>query len=513
MPPALDLPDDIQTLKQMLLEERAARQVDRAEIASLKLQLSYLKRQQYGQSSEQLSEKIAQLELILEDLEAAATAASVSKPEPTLREKSVRRPLPAELPREILVHEPLLPQACSCPVCGGSMKTLGEDVSEMLEYIPSRFKVIRHVRPKVACTRCDKIVQAAAPSRPIARGLAGPGLLAHVLVSKYADHLPLYRQNQIFARSGIDLDRSTLADWVGGAHELLSPLIETLAAHVLAGTHLHADDTPYPVLAPGTGKTKIARIWTYVRDESSWGSEVPPAVLFRYTPDRKGIHPRTHLKQFTGALHADGYAGFDRLFETGRIREIACWAHARRKFFDLYEATQSPIAKEALDRIGALYGIESEIRGRLPDERRSVRQARAGPLLDDLRTWLIATTRQLSKKSDATGAIRYTLSRWEALCRYRDDGRAEIDNNAAERALRCIALGRKNHLFAGADTGGERAAGIYSLIGTAKLNDLDCEAYLRYVLERIAEHSINKIDQLLPWIIAQKLATQRSLAA
>jgi transposase len=310
------------------------------------------------------------------------------------------------------------------------MKPLGEDVSEVLEYVPSRFKVIRHVRPKLACCRCDKIIQAAAPSRPIARGLAGPGLLAHVLVSKYADHLPLYRQSQIFARSGIDLDRSTLADWVGGAHELLSPLVEALAEHVLSGTHLHADDTPYPVLAPGTGKTKIARIWTYVRDERSWGSEVPPAVLFRYTPDRKGIHLRTHLARFSGALHADGYAGFERLFETGTIHEIACWAHARRKFFDLFEATGSPIAREALDRVGALYGIESEIRGRPPDERRALRQARAGPLLEQLHAWLLASTHQLSRKSEAAGAIRYTLSRWTALCRYVHDGRAECGFHA-----------------------------------------------------------------------------------
>src|ERR1700691_3775118 len=405
MPPAHDLPDDIQTLKRLLLEERAARQVDQAEIQSLKLQLAYLKRQQYGQSSEQLSEKIAQLELTLEDLEAAATV-STSTPEPTMREKSLRRQLPAHLPRENITYAPL-PDEGSCPACGGTMKPLGEDVSEMLEYIPSRFKVIRHVRPKLACARCDKIVQANAPSRPIARGLAGPGLLAHVLVSKYADHLPLYRQSQIFARSGLDLDRSTLADWVGGAHQLLSPLVEALREHVLAGTHLHADDTPYPVLAPGTGKTKIARIWTYVRDERSWGSEVSPAVLFRYTPDRKGIHPHAHLTDFTGALHADGYAGFDRLFETGRIQELACWAHARRKFFDLYEATKSPIAKEALDRIGALYAIESEIRGKPAEERRGGRQARAGPLLDDLHAWLLATLRPLSKKSELAGAIRY----------------------------------------------------------------------------------------------------------
>jgi transposase len=325
--------------------------------------------------------------------------------------------------------------------------------------------------------------------------------------------LPLYRQSQIYARAGLELDRSTLSDWVGGTHALLEPLIEALGRHVLSGTHLHVDDTPYPVLAPGTGKTKIARIWTYVRDERPWASSTPAAVLFRYTPDRKGQHPRIHLAGFTGALHADGYAGFDRLFESGRIREIACWAHARRKFFDLYEATQSPIAKEALDRIGALYAIESEIRGKPPDERRDARQARAGPLLADLHAWLLATARPLSRKSEVAGAIRYALSRWEALCRYRDDGRAELDNNAAERALRTIALGRKNHLFAGADTGGERAAGIYSLIGTAKLNDIDPEAYLRRILERIAEHPINRIDELLPWNVAASLTPRVQQAA
>lgn len=512
MPPALDLPDDVETLKRLLIEERVGRRVEQAEIQRLKLQLAYLKRQQYGRSSEQLSDKISQLELTLEDLEVATSISAAPLSEPATPRKSMRRPLPAHLARESLVHEPSLPEGCSCPSCGGAMKALGEDVSEVLEYIPSRFKVIRHVRPKLACARCNKIVQAAAPPRPIARGLAGPGLLAHVLVSKYADHLPLYRQSQIYARSGLDLDRSTLADWVGGAHELLAPLIELLATHVFAGTHLHADDTPYPVLAPGTGKTKIGRIWTYARDERSWGSDVPPAVLFRYTPDRKGIHPRTHLSRFTAALHADGYAGFDRLFETGRINEIACWAHARRKFFDLYEATGSPIAKEALDRIGALYEIENEIRGQPPGERAAVRQARAGPLLGDLRAWLLSTTHQLSKKSDAAGAIRYALSRWKSLCRYRDDGRAEIDNNCAERTLRSIALGRKNHLFAGADTGGERAAGIYSLIGTAKLNGLDPEAYLRYVLERIAEHPINRIEELLPWTIAVKVPSVRLAA-
>jgi transposase len=521
MPAVLDLPDDIETLKRLVIEGQAALEEAEArllsrqlEIQTLKLQIAQLKRMQFGRSSEQLNEKIAQLELALEDLEAAEATAPAAAPVPeTVREKSTRRPLPAHLPRENVLHEPLPSEACTCPACGGTMRLLGEDVAELLEYIPDRFKVIRHIRPKLACSRCEKIVQAPAPSRPIARGLAGPGMLAHVLVSKYADHLPLYRQSQIYARAGLELDRSTLSDWVGGTHALLEPLIEALGRHVLSGTHLHVDDTPYPVLAPGTGKTKIARIWTYVRDERPWASSTPAAVLFRYTPDRKGQHPRIHLAGFTGALHADGYAGFDRLFESGRIREIACWAHARRKFFDLYEATQSPIAKEALDRIGALYAIESEIRGKPPDERRDARQARAGPLLADLHAWLLATARPLSRKSEVAGAIRYALSRWEALCRYRDDGRAELDNNAAERALRTIALGRKNHLFAGADTGGERAAGIYSLIGTAKLNDIDPEAYLRRILERIAEHPINRIDELLPWNVAASLTPRVQQAA
>lgn len=521
MPAALDLPDDIETLKRLVIERQAALEEIEAqllsrqlEIQALKLQIAQLKRMQFGRSSEQLNEKIAQLEFALEDLEAAEGAAPAAVPVPeTVREKSIRRPLPAHLPRENVVHEPLPSEACTCPACGGAMRLLGEDSSEMLEYIPGHFKVLRHIRPKLACARCDTIVQAPAPSRPIARGMAGPGLLAHVLVCKYADHLPLYRQSQIYARSGLDLDRSTLADWVGGAHALLEPLVEALGRHVLQGTHLFADDTPYPVLAPGTGKTKTARIWTYVRDERPWRSEVPPAVLFRYTPDRKGAHPYKHLADFAGALHADGYAGFDRLFESGRIHEIACWAHARRKFFDLYEAAESPIAKEALDRIGTLYGIESEIRGKPPDERRAARQARAAPVLADLHAWFLATLRQVSKKSEVAGAIRYALSRWEALCHYRDDGCAELDNNAAERALRTIALGRKNHLFAGADTGGERAAGIYSLVGTAKLNDIDPEAYLRHVLELIAEYPINRIDELLPWNVAKALAVPLHAAA
>ena len=383
----------------------------------------------------------------------------------------------------------------------------------MLEYVPARFKVIRHVRPKLSCTGCEKIVQADAPSRPIARGLPGPGLLAHVLVSKYCDHLPLYRQSEIYAREGVDLDRSTLADWVGGASRLIEPLVEAIHDHVLAASKLHADDTPVPVLAPGTGKTRTGRLWTYVRDDRPAGDPTPAAVLFRYSPDRKGEHPQAHLQDFRGILQADGYAGFDRLYANGRITEAACFAHVRRKFYDIHLADASPIAREALDRIAALYAIESEIRGRPPEVRQAVREARAGPLLDAFHRYLRATLTQVSSKSALAGAIRYALARWVALTRYCDDGRIEIDNNAAERALRAVALGRKNYLFAGSDAGGSRAAVIYSLIGTAKLNGIDPYAYLRHVLERINEYPINRIEELLPWHVAAKLAPVTARAA
>ena len=473
-----------------------------SEIEHLKLLIAKLQRMQFGRKSEKLARQIEQLELRLEDLQAKPAESKPAATTPPLLisipAKPGRGPLPEHLPRQTQKHEP---KESACPDCGGKLSKLGEDVSEVLEYVPASFFVVRHVRPKFSCTKCDHIVQAAAPSRPIERGVAGPGLLAHVLVSKYADHLPLYRQSEIYARQGIELGRSTLADWVGGTSQLLEPLIEVLRRYVTASGKLHADDTPVPVLAPGNGTTKTGRLWTYVRDDRPAGDTTAPAVWFAYSPDRKGEHPERHLREFCGTLQADAYAGFNQLYENGRIQEAACWAHVRRKFYDLQQAHGSPVASEALERIAALYGIEKEIRGRPAEERRQIRNARARPLLESLRQWFETTLPKLSRKSDTTAAIRYALSRWDALLRYSNDGNIEIDNNAAERALRTVALGRKNYLFAGSDTGGERAAAIYSLIGSAKLNGLDPEAYLHEVLSRIADHPITRIEELLPWNI------------
>jgi transposase len=474
------------------------------EIEHLKLLIAKLRRMQFGRKSEKVERQIEQLELKLEDLEAnRAEAAQPPAIEPSSSQPASspkkRRALPDHLPREIQTHQP---EQHSCPECGGTLKKLGEDVSEILEWVPASFKVIRHVRPKLCCTGCDVIVQAPAPSRPIERGMAGPGLLAHVLTSKFADHLPLYRQSEIYAREDVELDRSTLAKWVGEASHLLEPLVGALRHYVLAADKLHGDDTPVPVLAPGNGKTKTGRLWTYVRDDRPAGSTAAPAVWFAYSPDRKGEHPQQHLSKFTGILQADAYVGFNKLYEDGNIQEAPCLAHIRRKFFDLMEAHKSPIATEAVERIAPLYEIECEIRGRSPDERREVRNRKARPLLESMREWLESSLSKLSRKSDTSAAIHYALARWDAFVRYCDDGRIEIDNSATERALRAVAVGRRNYLFAGSDRGGERAAVCYSLLGSAKLNGLNPEAYLREVLERIADHPVNRIEELLPWNIS-----------
>jgi len=505
MDAALDaLPRDPASLRAIIAAQAAELRAQGTLIDKLKAQLAALRRARFGASSEKIERAIAQLELTLEDIEACAAQERPHEPASPGRQeraKPARQPLPDHLPRVPHLHE----ASSCCPDCGGTrFLKAGEDVSEVLDYVPAAFRVVRHVRPRFICKNCDTVVQADPPSLPIARGKPGPGLIAHVLTAKYCDHLPLYRLSEIYAREGVEIARSTMADWVGRSAALMAPLVETLRAHVFAGSRLHGDDTPVPVLDPGRGKTKQGRLWTYVRDGRPYGDKAPPAVCYLYSPDRRGVHPQTHLKAFAGILHADGYAGFKGLYRpnTSGIAEAACWAHVRRKFFDLTVAGPAPVAEEALRRIGELYDIEADIRGSPPDQRRKIRQQHAAPKVEALRGWFERERARLPGKSATAQAIRYALSRWTALARYLDDGTIEIDNNAAERAIRPIALGRKNWLFAGSDKGGERAAGIASLIETAKLNGLDPQAYLRDVLTRIADHPANRIDELLPWNIA-----------
>jgi transposase len=483
-------------------------------IEKLRAQLAVLRRARFGRSSEKLETQVEQLELLIDDLEEGAAEtlarAAVVEPDATeaaassskTRKPSIRAPLPDHLPTETIVHE----APCVCPSCGGDrFGRIGADEREVLEYVPSHFKRVVHVRPKISCRACETIVQAPMPTLPIERGRPGPALLAHVVVSKFCDHLPLHRQADIYARQGVAIDRSVMAGWIGHIAGLLEPLSERIERHVRAGIALHADDTPVPVLDPGRGKTKTGRLWTAVRDERPFGATAPPAAFYRYSPDRKAEHAHALLAGCRGFLHADGYAGFADLYqpepETGvpRLTEVACWAHARRKIYDVHVETESPAAREALERIARLFAVEADIRGRNPADRQDARRRRSAPILTELKAFLDATLAAISGKSSLAGAIRYATSRWAALTRFVDDGRLEMTNNAAERAIRPLALGRKNYLFAGSDAGGRRAAILYTLVETAKMNNVDPEAWLADVIARIADHPINRLDDLLPW--------------
>ena len=514
-----DLPTDLAAAHALILAMRSALEVaeERAdaaeqaarsralEIERLKLLLAKARREQYGQSTERGRQLIEQLELQLADLEeteaeeetAAAIRARPSSSRPASSRKPARRPLPAHLPRERLVY----PNPCTCPDCGGALHKLGEDVTETLECEPRRWKVVEHVREKLSCRQCERIAQPPAPFHPIARGRAGAGLLAQVLAGKYAQHLPLTRQSAIYAGEGVEIDVSTLADWVGAAAASLAPLVEAIRRHVLAAVRIHADDTTVPVLAKE--KTVTGRLWTYVRDDRPFGGSDPPAALFFYSRNRSGEHPEHHLAGFAGIMQADAYAGFNRLYDPGRkpgpITEAACWAHARRKFFDLARIAKAPIAAEAVVRIDRLFEIERQSSGLPSDERLAARAERSRPLAHDLDAWLHQQQARVSTKSELGKAIAYSLKRWPALTRFLDDGRICMTNNAAERALRGIAVGRGNWTFVGSDRGGERAAAIYTLIETAKLNGVDPQAWLADALARLPDQPVSRIADLLPW--------------
>jgi transposase len=523
MDPSLDsLPDDPATLKAMIIAERA--EADRmaasvrayeALVQALRIRIARLKKQKFGASSEKIEREIDQLQLALEDLE-VAIAAAAEPPEPDTPAATSQRAAPRRrgkpritgpLARERIVLDP----GARCPDCGGVLRLIGEDLSEILDLIAARLKVIETARLKKSCRHCEKIVQPAAPTRPLPRALAGPGLLAHILVAKYDDHLPLYRQGEILARQGAEIPRSTLIDWCGQAIGVLRPLSERIKAVVMSADRLHADDTPIRVLDPRAPKTagktravKEGRIWVYVRDHRPWGGTDPPGVAYYFSPDRKGEHPQRHLAGFEGVLQADAYAGFGKLYAADaggvpRIREAACWAHLRRDFHDVWKATGSPLAKDALDQIGALYDIERAITGQTAARRQEVRQIQSRPRAEAFRRWCEERLARISGKSDLAKAMRYALKRWAAFILFLEDGRIAIDNNPAERAIRPIAIGRKNWLFAGADAGGETLADAMTLIETAKLTGLNPETYLADVLGRINDHLITRLDELLPW--------------
>lgn len=468
-------------------------------IDTLRGQIARLRRMQFGASSEKLGREIEQLELALEELETErdtpvvdVTAASVAaRPMPV-------RSLPGHLPREEVVHEPAS-GACTCPDCGGALRPLGIDAHEMLDIVPVRWRVVRNVRPKYSCRVCEKIVQASAPVSAVARGKATFATLAHVIVSKFDHHLPLYRQAEMMTAQGLDIDRSTLAGWAGQAAALLDPIVGRIRDELLKADKIHADDTPVPVLDPGRGKTATGRLWIYATDDRASGSTAPRATWYRFTPDRTAAHPLAHLAGFRGFLQADAYAGYDGLYRSG-VTEVACWAHFRRKVFDLHKRSPTPLTTDILERIGALYAVEAAVRGQPPDARCRTRQEKSRRLVDDLRDVLDAALRRLSPKSDMARAIAYGTKRWPALSRFLDDGRLEIDNNIAERALRGVAVGRRNWLFAGSRAGGERAAALYTVIQTCKANGVDPQTYIADVIAKVAaDWPASRWDELMPW--------------
>jgi transposase len=504
--PSAALPDDLEMLKAMLLAERC-------ESERLRQIIKEMQRHRFGRRAETLPED--QMLLGLEEVEQAEAnrAAETDGLSPADRQVRAhkrrinRGSLPAHLPRiEIVVDL----DDKTCRSCNGELHRIGEDKSERLDIVPAQFRVLVTIRPKYACRTCeDGVMQALAPARLIEGGLPTEATVAQVLVSKYADHLPLYRQAQIYARQGINLDRSTLADWVGHAAWHLRPLHERLLMRLKELPRLFADETTAPVLDPGRGRTKTGQLWAYVADDRPWGGSDPPGVAYVYAPDRKAERPIAHLEGFRGILQVDGYAGYRKLAERGDVELAFCWSHVRRNFYELATPGPAPIASEALEHIAALYAVEKDIRGRGADERRVVRQQKSRPLIDALEPWLRAKLGLISQKGKLAEAIRYALLRWEGLTRFIDDGRIEIDNNTVERSIRPIALNRKNALFAGSDGGAEHWAIIASLIETCKLNDVDPLGYLTDVLARIVNHHPNsQIDDLLPWAYRVRQATR-----
>ncbi|WP_426960012.1 IS66 family transposase [Muricoccus radiodurans] len=508
--PTPEQTDDIEALRAALAAEREARIAAEARatgaeamIAHLKLVIAKLRHDRFGASSERGRKLLDQLELELGEL-VATVAEDATRAEGHGGDRSgapprrpVRGPLPAHLPRERVV----IPSPSACPCCGGGLSRLGEDVTETLEVVPRSWKVIQTVRERFSCRSCEAITQPPAPFHPIARGRAGPNLLAMVLEAKFGQHLPLNRQSETYGREGVELSVSTLADWVGTAAAVLSPLHALIAAHVLAAERLHGDDTTVPLLA--RGKTVTARLWTYVRDDRPFGGPDPPAALFQFSRDRTAEHPRRHLASYAGILQADAYAGFGELYrpdrKPGPIVEAACWAHFRRKAFELTEVARAPLAAEAVRRIDGVFDAEREVNGRPAPDRLQHRRTVVAPLVADLHAWMVENRARLSRHNDVAKALDYALTRWVAFTRFLGDGRICLSNNAAERALRGVALGRKAWLFAGSDRGGERAAVMLSLITTAKLNGIDPRAWLANVLARIADHPASRLDQLLPW--------------